>query len=67
MNIDKGVLIMAGTMILISLLLAWLFSGYWLLLTTFVGANLIQAGFTGFCPASLILKALGVKPGRAFE
>ncbi|MDY6824519.1 MAG: DUF2892 domain-containing protein [Thermodesulfobacteriota bacterium] len=67
MNIDKGVLIMAGTVILITVLLGWLNSGYWFLLTAFVGANLIQSGFTGFCPASMILKAFGVKPGKAFE
>lgn len=66
MNIDKGVLIMAGAVILITVLLGWLHSSYWFLATAFVGANLIQAGFTGVCPASVILKAFGVKPGRAF-
>jgi hypothetical protein len=57
----------AGTMILISLLLSLLFSQYWLWLTAFVGANLLQASFTGFCPLVKILKPLGVKPGKAFD
>ncbi|WP_044558839.1 DUF2892 domain-containing protein [Azospirillum sp. B4] len=67
MNIDRSVLSFAGFMILLSLLLGWLVSPYWLLLTAFVGANLFQAGFTGFCPAALILKRLGLKPGTAFH
>ncbi|TWB39120.1 YgaP family membrane protein [Nitrospirillum pindoramense] len=67
MNIDRSILSFAGFMVLLSLLLGWLVSPYWLLLTAFVGANLLQAGFTGFCPAALILKRLGVKPGCAFH
>ncbi|ASG24052.1 YgaP family membrane protein [Nitrospirillum viridazoti] len=67
MNIDRSVLSFAGFMVLLSLLLGWLVSPYWLLLTAFVGANLFQAGITGFCPAAVILKRLGVKPGCAFH
>ncbi|MEE3623980.1 DUF2892 domain-containing protein [Nitrospirillum sp. BR 11752] len=67
MNIDRSILSFAGFMVLLSLLLGWLVSPYWLLLTAFVGANMLQAGFTGFCPAALILKRLGVKPGCAFH
>ncbi|MGP8231951.1 MAG: DUF2892 domain-containing protein [Methylovirgula sp.] len=67
MNIDRAVLSFAGTMVLISLVLAYFFSPYWLLLTAFVGLNLLQAGFTGFCPAALILKKIGVKAGNAFR
>jgi len=53
-------------MILISLTLAYMASPYWLLLAAFVGANLLQAAFTGLCPLAMILKRLGVAPGPAF-
>ncbi len=66
MSIDKAVLSFAGVMVLASLGLGWFVSPWWLLLTAFVGANLLQAGLTGFCPAAMILKKLGVKPGCAF-
>ncbi|GAB91440.1 YgaP family membrane protein [Gordonia rhizosphera] len=66
MTIDRAVLTMAGTVVLISVLLAALVSNWWLLLTVFVGLNLIQSAFTGFCPAALIFKKLGLKPGVAF-
>jgi hypothetical protein len=49
-----------------SLGLAHLFGPWWLLLATFVGLNLFQAAFTGFCPLALILKKFGAKPGAAF-
>lgn len=67
MSIDRVVLAFAGSMILISLLLSRFHSVYWLWLTAFVGANLLQASFTGFCPLASVLKRIGVKPGRAFE
>jgi DUF2892 family protein len=67
MNVDRAVLTLAGTMVLVSLLLAWLVSPYWLLLTAFVGANLFQASFTGFCPAAMIFRHLGLKSGPAFD
>lgn len=67
MNIDRAVLAFAGMMILVSLALAWLFSPYWLLLTAFVGLNLLQAAFTGFCPAAIILGKLGLSEGCAFR
>jgi Protein of unknown function (DUF2892) len=66
-NIDRAVLTLAGSMVLFSLALAWLVSPYWLLLAAFVGANLLQASFTGFCPAAIIFRKLGLKPGSAFE
>lgn len=66
MNIDKVVLRFAGTVILLSLALAHWHSSYWLWLTAFVGANLLQSSFTGFCPLAVILAKLGVKPGNAF-
>ncbi len=66
MNVDRAVFTFAGSMVLISLALGWLVSPYWLLLTAFVGANLIQAAFTGFCPAAMIFRRLGLKTGSAF-
>lgn len=67
MTIDRVVLAFAGTMILISLLLSQLHSVHWLWFTAFVGANLLQSSFTGFCPLVKILKPLGIKPGQAFD
>jgi hypothetical protein len=66
MTIDRAVLAFAGCMILLSLALSQIMSPYWLLLTAFVGLNLLQSAFTGFCPAALVLKRLGVSPGVAF-
>ncbi|MCB9986165.1 MAG: DUF2892 domain-containing protein [Rhodospirillales bacterium] len=66
-NIDKAVLRFAGVMTLASALLAYMFGPGWLLLTAFVGLNLFQASFTGFCPLVKILKKLGLAPGAAFE
>ena len=60
MTIENAIRIMAGTMVLISLALATLVSHWWLLLTAFVGVNLIQSALTGFCPAEIILRKLGV-------
>jgi hypothetical protein len=67
MSIDRAVLGFAGCMALLSALLVWLFSPWWLLLTAFVGLNMIQASITGFCPAALVFKALGARPGCAFQ
>ena len=66
MNIDRLVFAFAGFMILLSLILSQLHSIYWLLLVAFVGLNMLQAAFTGFCPLARILKSMGKKPGRAF-
>ena len=66
MTIDRIIMAFAGGMILLSLGLAHLFGPWWLLLAGFVGLNLFQAAFTGFCPLALILKKLGMKPGAAF-
>jgi len=67
MNIDRWVLRFAGTVVLASLLLAWYVSPNWLWLTAFVGANMLQASFTGFCPLAKVLKRLGLQPGCAFD
>ena len=62
MVIERMVLAFAGSFVLISLVLSRLHSPYWLLLTAFVGVNLLQSAFTGFCPLAKILKAAGNKP-----
>jgi len=67
MNLDQTVLAFAGTVVLVSLALGWLVSPYWLLLTAFAGVNMIQASFTGFCPAAIVFKKLGVRGGNAFS
>jgi hypothetical protein len=67
MGIDRAVMAFAGTMILLSLALAHWHSFSWLWLTAFVGANLLQAAFTGLCPLAVLLKRFGVRPGCAFE
>lgn len=71
MTIDRIVFAFAGFAILLSLALGWsasplFMSEYWLYFTAFVGLNLFQSAFTGFCPLALILKAMGKKPGCAF-
>jgi len=66
MNIDRAVLAFAGTLVLVSLALAHFVSPLWLWFTAFVGANLLQSAFTGFCPAAMILRKLGLAPGNAF-
>ena len=66
MTIDRIVLAFAGTVVLVGLLLGVLFSPWWLLLAAFVGLNLLQSAFTGFCPLALFLKRLGVRSGAAF-
>lgn len=65
--IDAVVMRFAGLFILASLALAHWHSPNWLWFTAFVGANLFQASFTGFCPLAIILKQFGLKPGCAFN
>ncbi len=67
MTIDQLVFRIAGIFILVSLILAVSHSYYWLWFTAFVGANMIQASFTGFCPMAKLLKMIGIKPGEAFK
>lgn len=67
MNVDRLVFAIAGTFILLSLALSQIHSVYWLWFTAFVGANMLQASFTGFCPLAIFLKAAGKKPGCAFN
>ena len=66
MSIDKAVLAFAGFMVLLSLALAHFVSPLWLWFTAFIGLNMLQSAFTGFCPAAIIFRKLGLKPGNAF-
>lgn len=65
-SIDQWVFRLAGLFVLASLALSQLHSIHWLWFTAFVGANMFQASFTGFCPLAMILRRLGVRPGLAF-
>ncbi|MCJ2188667.1 YgaP family membrane protein [Novosphingobium beihaiensis] len=67
MNLDAAVLRFAGVVVLVSALLSITVHPYWIGLTIFAGLNMLQASFTGFCPAAMIFKKLGVKPGNAFR
>ncbi|KRA46499.1 DUF2892 domain-containing protein [Pseudoxanthomonas sp. Root630] len=67
MNLDRAVLAFAGVMILASLALAHFVSPLWLWLTVFIGVNLLQASVTGFCPAAIVFRKLGVRAGCAFK
>ena len=61
MTVERGLRLMAGIVILISLALAHFVSIYWLWLTAFVGLNLLQSAITDWCPAMAILRAMGLK------
>ena len=60
MKMEQYIRAIAGSFILISLLLAYLHSSYWLLFTAFVGLNLLQSAFTKWCPMETFLEKLGV-------
>ena len=64
MTVENGVRILAGTMILVSVALVHFHSPWWLLLTAFIGLNLIQSAFTGFCRPTILLRTLGLKNGQ---
>lgn len=64
MTVAQAVTAFAGFMVLLSLALAWAISPYFLALTAFVGANLFQSAFTGFCPAAMLFRRLGLRDGR---
>lgn len=66
MNVDKAVLAFAGFVVLAGVALSFLVSPWWLLLSAFAGANMMQAAFTGFCPAAILFGKLGLKAGQAF-
>jgi len=67
MNLDRFVLGFAGFMVLLSLALGVWVHHYWFFFTAFVGLNLLQSSITGFCPAAIAARKLGVGPGQAFR
>lgn len=67
MNIERTVHIFAGVFILASVALSQYHAVEWLWVTVFVGANLLQSAFTGFCPLAIILKKVNLKSGQAFN
>ena len=67
MTIERALRAMAGFFVVLSVALGYFVSPWFLLFTAFVGANLLQASFTGFCPLAMILKAVGAKTGPAFN
>ena len=67
MNIDKAVLAFAGFVVLLGLALGYYVNPYWYLLTAFAGVNMLQASITGFCPAAMVFKKLGLRDGSAFN
>ncbi|SFX71901.1 YgaP family membrane protein [Marinospirillum alkaliphilum] len=67
MNIDRALLMFAGIMILVSLLLTHFVHAGFVWFTVFIAANMMQASVTGFCPAVMIFRKLGIKKGCAFE
>ncbi|MFN4193689.1 MAG: DUF2892 domain-containing protein [Tabrizicola sp.] len=67
MSIDAAVLRFAGVMVLLSVLLTVYVSPLFVWFTVFIGLNLVQSSFTGFCPAAAVFRKLGVKKGCAFE
>ncbi len=67
MTLDHAVMMLAGSLVLVGSALAWWVHPAWMWLPVLVGLNLVQASITGFCPAALLLKRLGVRPGAAFR
>lgn len=67
MNLDRAVLAFAGSVVLIGILFSLTVHPWWIALAAFAGFNMLQASFTGFCPAAMLFKALGVPRGNAFK
>ena len=67
MNVDRAVFLFAGCVVLAGIALSLLVHSWWIALTAFAGLNMIQSAFTGFCPAALVMKRLGLRAGKAFD
>ncbi|MGB5079037.1 MAG: DUF2892 domain-containing protein [Sphingorhabdus sp.] len=67
MTLDRAVMAFAGFVVLLGIALSMTIHPWWIGLSAFAGLNLMQASFTGFCPAAMAFRALGVKPGTAFK
>lgn len=66
MNVDRAVFVVAGSVVLTGIALSLFIDRWWLALSVFAGLNMIQAAFTGFCPAAWLMKRLGLTVGPAF-
>ncbi|NKN39104.1 DUF2892 domain-containing protein [Agrobacterium sp. a22-2] len=66
MSLDRMVLAFAGAMVLLSVVLTLFVHPLFVWFTVFIGANMLQSAFTGFCPAAILFKKLGIRPGTAF-
>ncbi len=67
MTVERGLRLMAGVVVLVSVALAYYVSNYWLWLTVFVGLNLLQSAFTNWCPGMLMLRACGLKDANCAQ
>jgi hypothetical protein len=67
MTLDRAVLAFAGLVVLLGIALSLLVNPWWLALSAFAGVNMIQSAFTGFCPAAIAFRKLGLAPGVAFK
>ena len=67
MTVDRWVFAFAGVVVLTGVALAHYVNPWWILLTVFAGLNMIQSAFTRFCPAAIVFKKLGARPGAAFR
>ena len=67
MTLDRAVMVFAGCVVLVGVVLSLTVHPWWIALTVFAGLNMIQASFTGFCPAAMVFAMLGFKPGCAFK
>lgn len=67
MNVDKAVLAFAGFVVLLGLALGYYVNAYWYFLAAFAGLNMLQASVTGFCPAAIVFRKLGLRAGCAFN
>ena len=67
MTLDRAVMVFAGVMTLLSVALTLWVSPLFIWFTVFIGFNMIQSSFTGFCPAAIVFRKLGVKTGCAFQ
>ncbi|MCU0899050.1 MAG: DUF2892 domain-containing protein [Cypionkella sp.] len=67
MTLDRAVMLFAGGMVVLSVGLSAFASPMFLWFTLFIGVNMMQAAVTGFCPAAMLFKAMGVRPGRVFR
>ena len=64
MSIERAVMVMGGIMVMLTTALGLLHHVYWHYFTAFIGFNMLQSAFTGFCPAAMIFKAMGMKNER---